>query len=465
MYYVFPMKIKSKIFLLFFAISLLLISGFAVYISYFTRDSLRTKFFRRLEENARIVGKHTLEDNLHFGRMYFEVKRNYLRQLASGKDYVLLLEKGQTDIPKKPNLPLPKNFYSEAIQQGNNSFMQKDTAYMAIYLRDESGKKQVLIISSGIDNYGLAELAHLDNRLVTGGLVCMLLVALISFAFANHIIKPISLLSKEIENISLSSITRRLEKNPKIIDELSSLIDSFNNMLGRFQLSVNSQQSFLGNASHSFRTPLTVIRGEAELALKEPNLTPDVKLALDIIIEEADRMILMVNNLLKLFKTGMNEKEQVRKIVRMDEMIFQVVDAGKDVKPFKNIKIDFEEIPEDSNALQVRGNPDLLYIALSNIVSNACKYGAGGLVVISLAITKNKKIKIKISDKGIGIPSEEQAYIYDSFYRASNVGNIYGNGLGLLLAKNIIDLHGGEMFLSSKEGEGTHVTLLLTTCN
>ena len=76
--------------------------------------------------------------------------------------------------------------------------------------------------------------------------------------------------------------------------------------------------------------------------------------------------------------------------------------------------------------------------------------------------SSNKKIKIEVSDQGIGIPKEEQAYIYDSFYRASNVGNIYGNGLGLLLAKNIIDLHRGEMIISSEEGKGTRVTLLLS---
>ncbi|HBW80977.1 MAG TPA: hypothetical protein DEF78_13355 [Sphingobacterium sp.] len=94
------------------------------------------------------------------------------------------------------------------------------------------------------------------------------------------------------------------------------------------------------------------------------------------------------------------------------------------------------------------------------MISNAFKYGNGLQVGVAIS-SDSKNITIKVFDQGIGIPKKDQPHIFTSFYRASNVGDIYGNGLGLVLAKNIFDLHGAELLLHSTEGQGTLVVVTI----
>lgn len=454
------MKLRTKIILLFNLICWALIVGFAIYISYFTWDSLRTKFFHRLEENAQIVGKHIIEEEEHINEIYYEIMRTYLRQLSAGKDYIIRINRGEPDVPLKPNLPLPTDFYQKAIATGKAQYMHQDTAYLALYFKDPQYGKDLIVVSSGRDDYGLGEQVSLDRTLVNAGLFCAVIVALISYLFAKHIIRPIAVINEGIDKVNISNLSLRLEKDNNVKDEVTLLIDSFNDMIGRLEISVKSQKSFIANASHSFRTPLTIIRGEAELSLKDPSLGAESSLSLRNIVTETDRIITMINNLLMIARSGLDDSKKDYHLLRVDEVLFKVIGSERKAIDHQSIHLDVESMPQDSTLLEVFGNADLLFIALSNIVSNACKYGKDADVVISLRSLKDVVV-IDIDDKGIGIPDQEQKFVYDSFYRASNVRDIHGTGLGLLLAKNIIDLHEGDLLLRSKEGEGTHVRIIL----
>lgn len=454
------MRLRTKIILLFNLICWTLIVGFALYISYFTRDSLQTKFFHRLEENAQIVGKHTVEEAEHINEIYYEIMRPYLRQLSAGKDYIIRVDKKEKEVISKPDLPMPAKFYEEVVALGKAQYLDKDTAYFALYFQGPNFEKDLIIISSGRDDYGLAELGSLDKTLINAGLFCILIVALISYLFAKHIIKPIATINKQIDRISISNLNLRLDPPNSVNDEVSMLVDSFNDMISRLELSVKSQKSFIANASHSFRTPLTIIKGEAEITLRDKNLGEEAVRSLKNIVAETDNIIAMINNLLMTARSGLEDRKKDYHPVRMDEVLFKVIGAEQKAQDHQAIHLDMESIPEDSALLEVYGNPNLLFIALSNIVSNACKYGKDLDVRISLSCVEDNVV-VNIQDEGIGIPDQDQKFVYDSFYRASNVQDIHGTGLGLLLAKNIIDLHGGDLILHSKEGEGTHVRIVL----
>ncbi|MFD2598681.1 ATP-binding protein [Sphingobacterium corticis] len=458
------MRLQTKIIVLFNLICLALITGFAIYISYFTRDSLQTKFFHRLEENAQIVGKHTIEEAEHINEIYYEIMRTYLRQLSAGKDYILRVDKGHPDVLVKPNLPLPTDFYKKAIADGRSQFMHGDTAYLALHFADPEHEKDLVIISSGRDDYGLSEQVDLDRTLLHAAGVCMLIIALISYLFARHIIKPIASINREINKISIANLHLRLANPNEAKDEISVLIDSFNKMIERLEVSVRSQKSFIANASHSFRTPLTIIRGEAELTLQVGNLNQDASQSLHRIIHETDQIITMINNLLMIARSGLDDSKKNYTNVRLDEVLFRVLSSESKASGHPSIFLDMDDSPESSELLEVFGNENLLFIALSNIVSNACKYGENADVVLSIK-SQGKDIVVDIRDQGVGIPSKEKDFVYDSFYRASNVRNIQGTGLGLLLSKNIIDLHDGDLFIHSVEGEGTHVSVILPKYN
>lgn len=355
---------------------------------------------------------------------------------------------------------MPADFYQEVISSGQAQYMDRDTAYFALYFQGPPAEKDLIIISSGRDDYGLGEQVSLDRTLINAGLFSIVIVALISYLFARHIIKPIATINKEIDKISISNLNLRLDKPNQVNDEVSMLVDSFNDMISRLELSVRSQKSFIANASHSFRTPLTIIKGEAELTLRDKSLGDESVKSLKNIIAETDSIISMINNLLMIARSGLEDSKKDYHVVRMDEVLFKVISAERQAEDYQSIHLDFEAMPEDSSLMEVYGNANLLFIALSNIVSNACKYGKDLDVRISLSSVRNNVV-INIQDQGIGIPDQEQKFVYDSFYRASNVQNIHGTGLGLLLAKNIIDLHDGDLILHSKEGKGTHVRVVL----
>ncbi len=458
------MKLQTKIIVLFNLICWVLIAGFAVYISYFTRDSLRTKFFHRLEENAQIVGKHTIEEAEHINEIYYEIMRTYLRQLSAGKDYIIRVDKRFSDVVAKPDLPLPTHFYRDVITDGKAQYMDRDTAYYALYFSDPDADKNLIVISSGRDNYGLAEQVNLDRTLLNAAGVCMLIVALISYLFARHIIKPIATINQEINKISITNLHLRIASPNKAYDEIARLIESFNQMIERLEVSVNSQKSFVANASHSFRTPLTIIKGEAELAVQVPGLNKDSMQSLLRIINETDQIITMINNLLMIARSGLEDSKKDYSNVRLDEVLFRVLSSESKASGHPSIYLDLATTPEVGEMLEVFGNENLLFIALSNIVSNACKYGKEADVIISLQ-SQPTEFVIDIKDYGVGIPSSEKDYVYDSFFRASNVRNIQGTGLGLLLAKNIIDLHDGNLLIHSVEGKGTHVSVVLPKLN
>lgn len=454
------MKLQTKIIVLFNLICWALIAGFAVYISYFTRDSLRTKFFHRLEENAQIVGKHTIEEAEHINEIYYEIMRTYLRQLSAGRDYIIRVDKQFSDVAVKPDLPLPPDFYQQVIAQGKAQYMDADTAYLSLYFSDPAVDKNLIVVSSGRDDYGLAEQENLDRTLTNTAGVCMLIVALISYLFARHIIKPIASINQEINKISIANLHLRIASPHKAHDEISTLIESFNQMIARLEVSVNSQKSFVANASHSFRTPLTIIKGEAELAVQIPGLNKESTQSLLRIINETDQIIIMINNLLMIARSGLEDSRKDYTNVRLDEVLFRVLSSESKASGHPSIYLDLASTPEIGEMLEVFGNENLLFIALSNIVSNACKYGKEADVTISLQ-SQDDDFVIDIKDKGVGIPSEEKDFVYDSFFRASNVRSIQGTGLGLLLAKNIIDLHDGNLLIHSIEGEGTNVSVLL----
>src|SRR5690606_9096726 len=161
------MKIRTKIVLLFSIISTLLLVVFAFYVSYFTYDSLQTKFFHRLEENAVIVGDHIVHQKEENKELYIQVKRKYLKQLSEGTDHLLRVVKGSDSIRFKPNLPMPMSFYKDVIKNGKGRYMDNETAFVAVFFNDNLHHDNLIVVSEGIDEYGHDEQRHLDRTLIT----------------------------------------------------------------------------------------------------------------------------------------------------------------------------------------------------------------------------------------------------------------------------------------------------------
>lgn len=310
----------------------------------------------------------------------------------------------------------------------------------------------------------LYDQALLDNlQILLGGgfLISILLLYIISRLSASYILKPISRKIQKARKISASNLHLRLNVyNEK--DEMGQLAIAFNEMLDRLETSFEMQKNFISNASHEIRNPLTAIIGETEVCL-EKRRTPEAYIeSLSNISKEADRLDELVSNLLSLAKTGFDETQIGSEKIRLDEILLEARTNVNKTFPENQIRLDFSALPQNPDWISIDGNPNLLRIALTNLMENACKFSANQEVQVRLSASE-EQIQLGIEDKGVGIPLQELGKVFQPFYRARNARSFKGFGIGLSLTDKIIGLHKGKLKILSKEGKGTTIEISFNT--
>lgn len=211
-------------------------------------------------------------------------------------------------------------------------------------------------------------------------------------------------------------------------------------MLDRIDRDYQTEKMFVNNASHEINNPLTAIQGECEVALMADRTVPEYKDTLQRIAHEADRVENIMRELLRFSHVRSGEGGMAREPVPMEELLTAVADGMCEV------------VCHDD--FTVMGDGSLLRIAFRNLVNNAVKYSGGKSVEVAIGMRR-----VVIRDHGIGIPSEDLPHVFEPFFRASNTGRLSGHGVGLALAKAILEKHGARIIVQSQQHEGTIVTV------
>lgn len=311
---------------------------------------------------------------------------------------------------------------------------------------------------SATEYYGKIQLVNLRNTLITSFFLAILVAYLIGRYSARLILKPIAAKISKARKINASNRHLRLSVyNEK--DEMGQLAITFNEMLDRLDTSFEMQRNFISNASHEIRNPLTAIIGETEVCLEKRRSVEDYIDSLRNISREADRLDSLVNNLLNLTKAGFEETELRNQEVRIDEVLLEAKATIDKTNRNNKIVLDLSMLPENAELICFTGNKNLLHVALTNLMENACKFSGNNEVLVSLNASDNQ-IQVNIHDKGVGIPEDEMDKIFQPFYRAKNARTFKGFGIGLALTDKIIRLHHGVMQISSKEGKGTDIRII-----
>ena len=181
---------------------------------------------------------------------------------------------------------------------------------------------------------------------------------------------------------------------------------------------------------------------------------------LQSVLEDAQGLKALSNGLLALALSE-RDKLAVRKgPVRIDEILFLARNETLKNKPECSVEIDFTEIPEQEDYLTVDGHEGMLKTLFSNLLDNACKFSSNKQAQIIISFTENS-IQVEITDQGPGISEEELGLIFTPFYRAENVRQLPGHGLGLSICKKVTDLHQGSISISSELGKGSSFTISL----
>lgn len=447
------MSIAKKITLLFAILSAIIISLLSGFVWYFSNEFAFEDFYKRLEARVNIAAQIKLSDDEN-NSVYAKMRNQYLERLSSEKE--LIIEGSQLE-KAKVELKIPETFFDK-INAGKMARYRKENHFYAGKLFKSNNKNYIVIIAAS-DPFGFRELKGLQKILIAGFFLSILLSFVVGWKFSNYMLDPLRKVIKSVKKIKAENLHLRLDVKESG-DEMSELAQTFNNMLNRLETAFETQNNFISNASHELRTPLTIISGEVELALKAGDGNARQNQALTKIKDEAERLEHILTSLLGLAQSGFNGKVQPREEVRMDELIWEIKESVNQVHPESLIEIDFSKLPADEAHLTLKANKNLIKLAITNIVSNACKYSNHKTVQITLE-SNGHLLSVAVTDQGIGIPQDDIQHIFEPFYRASNTSNFKGYGIGLPLSLNIIRLHRGSIAIQSQETIGTTIKVIL----
>lgn len=428
--------------------------GWAIY--YFANNYSYIDFYKRLETRASLSARYNLEP--HNAENLKSVKKQHLEKLERERDYVIKLSPDTSPEQLATTYDVSRKFIETLLSEGKVREKRGNTFYVGSRIENE-GKQYIVIVSA--ENYYVSHhLIFLRNVLIGGVILVILIVVGLSFYFSKQIFFPIKRIVDKVKQISTENIHLRVDNTAPNNTEISELISTFNDLLNRVETAFETQKNFISNASHELGTPLTSIIGEADVTLLKARSPEEYQKALQIILLQAERLDQITKSLLFLAQTGYKGKAILFEKIRIDEVIWETKAVIDKLNPENKIIVDLSLLPEDPKNLKAKGNRQLLQLAFANILNNACKYSNNGPAQVYIA-SSDSQIVITIKDQGIGIPENELPFIYDTFFRASNVNLYEGYGIGLPLSRNVFSLHKGTIVVTSKLNAGTTVQVRL----
>ena len=273
----------------------------------------------------------------------------------------------------------------------------------------------------------------------------------------GFLLKPVNKFLDIIHHLASGHYNVRLNFTGPVshLPTVKEITDSINVLASELEQTEILRTDFINNFSHEFKTPIVSIAGFAKM-LKRGDLSPEEQQEyLDIIEEESMRLAQMSTNVLNLTKvesqtiltdvSEFNLSEQIRTCVLVLE--------GKWTK--KNIEMSLTE--EDYH---IKGNPDLLQLVWINLLDNAIKFSENYNPVEVRILQDSDKTTVEISNYCEDIPEEKQTKIFSKFYQGEESHGKEGNGVGLAIAKKVIELHNGSVYVTSKNGKTTFYTVI-----
>lgn len=293
--------------------------------------------------------------------------------------------------------------------------------------------------------------------LLTGPLT--LLVALGGGYFlARRALAPVDRMTESANRIEAKRLDQRIQI-ANANDELGRLAETLNGMLDRLEKAFREMQRFTADASHELRTPIAVIRTEAEVALNQPVSDEEKQNLLSNILEECERLTSITEQLLTLSREDAGITQCRRERVDVVGLATDVVETMRPLADAKNLDL----AVATNGAAVVAGDVDRLRQVLYNLLHNAIKYTPQEGHV-ALAVTHSGgKVELAIRDTGVGISSEHVPHIFERFYRVDKARTRAegGTGLGLSIVESIVVAHGGRIEIESQLNEGTTITISL----
>ena len=269
---------------------------------------------------------------------------------------------------------------------------------------------------------------------------------------ARRALRPVDRMTQTAQRIGGELLSQRLQVSGNG-DELDRLAKTLNDMLGRLDDSIHQMRQFSADASHELQTPLTILKGEMEVALLQQRSPEEYQHVLLSGLEEIDRIDHLVSGLLLLARADAGVLRLDLQAVDLQELCREVCEQMSSIAKARSIDLQTGEL----SPVTIQVDREHLRRLVLNLVDNALKYTpAGGRVGLTLKTSRSWAV-LEVTDNGIGLTAEEQSKIFNRFHRASEARSSDGKGvgLGLSIALSIAEAHGGRIEVSSTPGQGS----------
>jgi signal transduction histidine kinase len=317
-----------------------------------------------------------------------------------------------------------------------------------------------------IDYFQAREFARLLNSVTLtklrnysfGALGVLFVASLgVGWVVAGRVLRPIGRITAVARDIQATDLSRRIEL-PGPEDELKQLADTFDAMLARLDAAFAAQRQFVADASHELRNPLAIIRTNVDVALADPRADPDdLRQTIVVVRRASDRMARLVDDLLALARR--QEPILEHEPVDLGAAIVEASDDFMVPAAARGIVLDRAIAP----GVIVIGDRDALKRAVANLLENAVRLAPAGSRIRLATGSEGDRAWIAVADEGPGIAPEDQAHVFDRFWRADKARARAdgGTGLGLAIVRQIAESHGGQIRLQSKPGVGSSFVIWL----
>lgn len=440
---------------------LLLVCGSVYYFSYTSRlTNIRTRLTNRAITTSRLLSRSDIFDQQLLRRIDGYTMLAMKDKTLEAYDFRNNKIYSYSDHPND-TLTIEPTLLDDARVKGSVYFSSGKKESVAYHYTDDSTR--IVVVSAAYDKEGREKLDQLRLILLLSFSAGIVAAFSFGYVFSRELLVPIRKIADDIEEISARDLTRRIPVHA-IRDEWYYLSDTMNKLLDRLQESFEMQRRFIANASHELSTPLASIYSQLDVSLQKDRSAEEYRQVVQSVYQDVRHLNKLTLTLLEFAHASGDAGGLVIKDVRIDEIVLLLPSEVRKMNPTYRVILNFDHLPQEQQQLVVAGNGELLFLAIKNVVVNACKYSDDHTARLKLWVTKNL-VNLSVEDNGAGIEKTELSNIFQPFYRVSDTSGVGGFGLGLSLAAKIFRLHKGGIQVESEPGKGTIFTIMFPVAN
>jgi heavy metal sensor kinase len=462
-------KVRSIRFILTLWYSVILLIAFVlfgsavyIYLKHLQETSLQEDLLEEVDWIARIVDveRTRVSDLAALEELSSDVERRITEHFVfNPRNYIVMLTTSGGNVLYESDNRQNRDLIGENILAGATlvyTVRDSDGTVMRVAARRDA---PFVIQVAYTENVTRAVLEHLLSIFAVLAPVVLFVAVSGGWLMAGIMLRPIRDISMRAKDITASNLSGRIVTR-STDDELGELISTINGMISRLEMSFRNIREFSLSIAHELKTPLTILKGESELALTKSLTSREAQRLAATYLEESSRLSRIVDDLLTLAKVEAGQMTLHEEPVRLHELVDGIYEDALILAADRRISVTLDRNDQG----MVSGDPVRLRQLLRALISNAVRYtDPGGWVRIRNERSENA-VSVSVEDSGLGIPAESLDKIFDRFYRVDEARSRAqgGSGLGLSIAKWIAEAHHGSISVQSTPGKGSCFTVHLT---